>query len=264
MQTQSGKTMQKYLLRFLFIIFTFVNITFAYGDTVSIDWIVDDTTHAQTTCEMGDDLILPTAPTKPGYTFRGWKIASYTPVEYLQGTTNAQYIDTGIIPNSSMKIYGKFGYQEPINNGNSSFFGARSAQALETNGVYFWTTSTQLKTQWFGQRINIDNTRQPGDIYEYSIENSSVSITKNGSLFTQYVFLPSGTTEYPLFINAVNNSGNTDSSRSVSRIYRFTIDNVIDLIPVIDENGVPCMYDKIQGNFYYNVGTGSFIAGPEI
>jgi hypothetical protein len=48
------------------------------------------------------------------------------------------------------------------------------------------------------------------------------------------------------------------------RIYQFTYsdgENHIDLIPVIDKDGVACMYDKVSGEFFYNQGTGDFIAG---
>ncbi len=35
-------------------------------------------------------------------------------------------------------------------------------------------------------------------------------------------------------------------------------------IPILDINGTPCMYDKVEDKFYYNAGTGQFIAGPAI
>jgi len=45
----------------------------SYATTVNYNWLVDGTNYAQTTCETGDDLILPTpAPTKYGYHFVGW------------------------------------------------------------------------------------------------------------------------------------------------------------------------------------------------
>lgn len=36
---------------------------------------------------------------------------------------------------------------------------------------------------------------------------------------------------------------------------------VRDFIPVLDEAGVACMYDKVSKEYFYNQGTGSFIAG---
>ena len=38
-----------------------------------------------------------------------------------------------------------------------------------------------------------------------------------------------------------------------------------DYIPVLDSNNKPALYDKIEGKFYYNQGTGEdFIAGPDV
>lgn len=60
----------KYFL-FCFVLCMFHTATFA--TTVNYDWFVDGTGYAQTTCETGDDLILPTpSPTKYGYHFVGW------------------------------------------------------------------------------------------------------------------------------------------------------------------------------------------------
>lgn len=53
-----------------------------------------------------------------------------------------------------------------------------------------------------------------------------------------------------------------------ANIYSFKIyDNgtlIRDMIPVKDLSGVACMYDKVSGQFYYNAGTGDFIAGPDL
>lgn len=60
----------KYFL-FCFVLCMFHTATFA--TTVNYNWFVDGTGYAQTTCETGDDLILPTpSPTKYGYHFVGW------------------------------------------------------------------------------------------------------------------------------------------------------------------------------------------------
>lgn len=43
------------------------------------------------------------------------------------------------------------------------------------------------------------------------------------------------------------------------RIYRFSVENQIDLVPALDRNGIPCMYDLIFRNTFYNAGTGEFL-----
>ena len=52
---------------------------------------------------------------------------------------------------------------------------------------------------------------------------------------------------------------------SGARIWKYTHKRngklIRDLVAALDENGVVCMYDKISGTFFYNKGTGTFIAG---
>ena len=49
---------------------------------------------------------------------------------------------------------------------------------------------------------------------------------------------------------------------SVKIYEKDTEELILDLIPAKDENDVVCMYDLVNGKFYYNSGTGDFIAGP--
>lgn len=43
------------------------------------------------------------------------------------------------------------------------------------------------------------------------------------------------------------------------KIYRFFVENQIDLIPSLDRNGIPCMFDLFSRNTFYNQGTGEFL-----
>ena len=56
------------------------NVTLA--DTINVNWMVGDSVYDTTTCTVGDDLILPTPPTKRGYTFQGWQ-PFYVFLEYI-------------------------------------------------------------------------------------------------------------------------------------------------------------------------------------
>lgn len=42
------------------------------------------------------------------------------------------------------------------------------------------------------------------------------------------------------------------------KIYSFSVEGQINLIPALDQNGTPCMYDKISHSPFYNAGTGEF------
>ena len=57
---------------FVLLCVPFVGI--AHATTVNIDWLMDGSTYAQTTCETGGNFTVPsTAPTKYGYHFVGWQ-----------------------------------------------------------------------------------------------------------------------------------------------------------------------------------------------
>lgn len=58
---------------------------------------------------------------------------------------------------------------------------------------------------------------------------------------------------------------NLDTQRASMKLYYFQIyeDEVLvrDFIPVMDNNNVPCLYEKLEGKLYYNQGEGEFLYG---
>ena len=53
------------------------------------------------------------------------------------------------------------------------------------------------------------------------------------------------------------------SSRGKLRLKRFYITRngayTLNLIPTLDRNGTPCMYDTVSKQTFYNAGTGEFL-----
>ena len=49
----------------------------ASANTETVNWFVDKVLYTTTTCESGDDVVLPIAPTKRGHTFSGWTSGIY-------------------------------------------------------------------------------------------------------------------------------------------------------------------------------------------
>ena len=49
------------------------------------------------------------------------------------------------------------------------------------------------------------------------------------------------------------------------KVYYLKIwqDNTLirNFIPVIDKNDVPCLYDEVSGELFYNAGSGNFLYG---
>ena len=77
-------------MKLFLVLLSLLFSSFTYADTINLHWLNEDgSIYQNSTCVIDSDLILPaTPPTKYGYTFTGWKIASYVPVEYLESTSN--------------------------------------------------------------------------------------------------------------------------------------------------------------------------------
>ena len=67
-----------------------------------------------------------------------------------------------------------------------------------------------------------------------------------------------------LYLFNINIDGSSDyKCKAKVWTYKQTRNGVLirDLIPVLDKNNIPCMYDKVSGEFFYNKGTGEFLYG---
>lgn len=250
----------------------------AHADTETINWYMGDNVYATTTCESGGDITLPTAPTKYGYTFQGW--SGYVPIEYLE-STGTQYIDTGVVGdiNTEYEITVKTKVV-PSAVGTTSYaiFGSRTS-ATENNIMSTYTVSADN----FGIINDFGNytvTRQiptisaTGILHRYKLTNSKSKRTitdldtgwTNTVTTTYYGSLTTPTNLYIGYAGSLAGLANVSNLRG--NIYSCKIWNndtlVRDFVPTLDGNGVPCMYDRVEQKYYYNAGTGDFIAGPII
>ena len=94
-----------------------------------------------------------------------------------------------------------------------------------------------------------------------TVTYNGVSKTLTGSIYNRETL--------PLTLFKTNVFGvNNANTFSKIRIYAFSIKVnqvfVRDFVPVLDLDNVPCLYDKVSGKFFYNAGTGQFIAGPVV
>lgn len=72
---------------------------------------------------------------------------------------------------------------------------------------------------------------------------------------------------YDIYLFTWNNANTADDRGFSGKAYDFRIydrDVLIQhLVPVLDSNNTPCMFDKITQKFYYNNGTGTFLYGEK-
>ena len=177
----------------------------------------------------------------------------YTTVNYLQ-SSGSQYIDTGrkltqdsdiiidfkIVENN--KNAGIFGSRESASKNNLAMFRDRSLFVGDFSeyGKYRFTTNLSL------ERIKIRMNKAGvwvNDILKASWSNvANFETPTNGLIFD------------------VGNNNWTGNKASM-RLYSYTDRNAQKLVPCLDTDGVPCMFDLISQKPFYNAGTGSFTWG---
>ena len=243
--------------RIIFLLTAIFMCTIARADEITINWMnTDKTINHTTTCTIGGDVNVP-IPTKYGYTFNGWS-ANYIPIEYLE-STGTQYIDTRIIGETGIKTKMKLlmtalgagcalgsldGLRfQPVLMYNSNWDSVVGEDKLTGSVQAYTIYITDFISNVHGYKFYVND--------ELVIEGETVAYNKTANMF--------------MFTR--NDKGYIRHNMK-GRIYYTKIwqDDILvrDFIPVLDGNGVPCMYDKVENKFYYNQGTGQFIAGPVI
>lgn len=174
-------------------------------------------------------------------------------VEYIQGT-GSQYIDTGIVPtvDSSFEII--LSNVNPLG-GERAIFSA----GVYAGGNYLMTQDTNNSLTWYYPGkvyITADHiSKHKIEIYRGSITLDDVVITTN-----------TGTTGQSFGNVTIFNVAN--GRFSSFKLYGFKIYEsgvpVFDAVPVIDPNGVACLWDYVSGAFVYNAGSGVFVPGGDL
>ena len=207
--------------------------------------------------------------------YKGKLPRKYTEVEYLE-STGTQYIATGMLStaNSKVDITYSFSSMESGVPNNCAIFGGRNDTTKNTftffkiasgNPQYFRFDYNQQQTVGTVDNLTWNNTSKYRFVYNGTTATTS-NITTGES--TSLDINPGSTfTSSPIIVFGVNTSNHSELFMK-GRIYKYWYTDgttTIDLIPVLDETGKPCMYDRVSGNVYYNQGTGDdFIAGPKI
>ena len=187
----------------------------------------------------------------------------YTEVNYLK-STGVQYIDTGVSYPFTIDIQTKFdSYSGPA----SAIFGSQNSSdpyrstfirlANDYNVWYNCLGGPSTKTK-IGA---VDYTTIHN--YVFSCSTTYKSISRDGvNLYSGS--MSSVLNNYTIYLFATNSGGNPDHFM-IGKIYyaKFYVNNVLvrDFIPVLDSNGKPCFFDKVEKKFYYSHGSSEILYG---
>ena len=182
----------------------------------------------------------------------------YTQLEYIE-SSGTQYINTGFNPNQNTRLVMDI---QGISPGTYSYFGSRNATG--TGAFILWMmTETSLRSDYGSasvtqnvtssiQRVVIDKNKNVTTYGTYTITNQASAFTCN----------------FPILILSQNTGGEVDSRKLSARLYSCQIyDNgnlVRNFVPVTNNDNVVGLYDLVNGQFYGNSGTGTFVAGPVV
>ena len=187
----------------------------------------------------------------------------YTVLEYL-ASTGTQYIDTGVLLNGNSKIETKFSCSA---SGNYAVFGASNGNSYNSGEIaVFWKNNTleiispnsNSTSGLLGARPTINS----GTPIELSYDKSFIKMD-NFSYSSNWYTYYTGVNSMYIFGTHRTSSGPYVGNMKLYYLKIYHNNTLVrDFIPVIDPNGVPCMYDRVTEKFFYNAGTGDFIAGP--
>lgn len=185
--------------------------------------------------------------------------SGYTELEYIQ-SSGTQYIDTGFKPNQDTRVVTKFDMLQTDTAWRKLWGSASGSYDLDfalwnfgtTKLQSYYGTKTNNAVPITGMSLDVDANK---NIWKYSGE--TITFDKNNF-----------TCAYSMYIFNVNKDDNSAYLPGIMKLYYFKIYNndvlVRDFIPCKNPSGTIGLYDTVNSQFYSNVGTGTFIAGPEV
>jgi len=183
---------------------------------------------------------------------------SYTPVEYLQ-TSGEPYIDTGITGDQTIKAEVTFASTaDPC-----CVFGAQQKDGNNANYGITMNFATTQNNSRFGY-YNVSGYSASLDGTKHTIAYGQDGFYDNG----EKLYTPSAqsafTTDSLSVFKAIGAASYGEKKIFGCKIWKNSI-LVRNFIPVVRQPDMTAgLYDQVEGKFYSNMGTGSFIAGSAV
>ena len=189
----------------------------------------------------------------------------YTQLEYIE-SSGTQYIDTGVPPTDKRRLYIKFNPLEYVY--AVAFFGIDGFSSRLYNEPFRLSTDNLDGKFTISSIDTTIHLNFPGvNEFEYNYP----SITVNGDVSS---IADPGTWNYPTGSNIylfaqrydLQSKASWYSSMRLHACKIYDIDGVTlirDFIPCKNASNAIGLYDLVNGTFYPNNGTGSFVAGPQ-
>ena len=180
----------------------------------------------------------------------------YTALGYIQ-SSGTQYIDTGRKLTQDSDITIDFRIVGEINR-DAGIFGSRQS-ALKNNLTLFQNKNPIVFSGDFSEYQKHRFTAA-SSLERTKIQTNKAGVWVNDILKKSWSDVADFETPTNGLIFDVGNN-NWSGNKAVMRLYSYTDGNAQRLVPCLDANGVPCLYDLIGKTALYNQGAGSFTWG---
>lgn len=184
----------------------------------------------------------------------------YTKLAYIEGT-GTQYIDTGKVFDYAENDEFYLRFAPTAVNGVRIMFGANIHANVNEPGNQLVVLNGNFRIDQNGLKTQC--TATANEIYDYSIKNKKINFSALDSAVDAAIAEHQNLTDSTVYLFGTNKNGAVESSTMAKeRIYSFYYKvngvSIINLVPVLDSDGVPCMYDTVSRTCLYNAGTGTF------
>ena len=180
----------------------------------------------------------------------------YTALEYIQ-SSGEQYIDTGRKLTQDSDITIDFRIVGEINK-SAGILGSRES-ASKNNLTLFQVTYSVIFNVDFSEYQNHRFTAN-SSLERTKIRMNKAGVWVNDVLKKSWSDVADFETPTNGLIFEIGNN-NWTGNKAVMRLYGYTDGDAQQLVPCLDANGVPCLYDLIGKTALYNQGAGSFTWG---
>lgn len=184
--------------------------------------------------------------------------SGYTQLKYIQ-SSGTQHLDLEFKPNQNTRVVVDMYFPEQT--APKAIFGSRNGDTAAEDSFVFWMISTNA----FRTDLDAEVLQIPvKPVGRFLIDKNKTSTRVNGIEYSNSdaVFQ----SNYNLALFTIIDVGGADTRKVTAWLYACQVydDGVLirDLVPAINSGGTVGMYDVVNGVFYTNAGTGTFVAGP--
>ena len=193
-------------------------------------------------------------------------------VEYIE-SSGGQYIDTAYIPKANTKLVMRcnvqaqyaypsiFGVRRSVGNGTFHYFARQNGN---TNGIIAFSGGELTFAQpasLFGADVEV--MMSPTGFTVTKLDDDTKLVNLSYTIGSSYPSLP-------LYLFTLNENGHDYGQLTWTNMKLYGCEIYEDDIlvksyqPILDAEDVPCLYEKVNGETFYNAGSGAFTHGAII